>query len=270
MAMAGVLVQLRREGAAVPPVLELEPGETITFGRGSSVQPVDMTLSHRAVSRLAGEITATADYWLISNLSGHQTYVVDNPEGGGEHLKIAPKRLGAPVPFEFSRVVIPVDDGAVDFLVYAPEHQFADETLVADRDGDRTATAFSLDETAKYFLILVAMCEPRLRDSASIAIPLIPEIIARLHSLESCRDLTRTAVNFHIDYLAERKLRIRQRTGALLDPVRLDWKREAVVSYALRFDLVREEHLRMLPAGPPTSRRVPQAHGPGVVPLRPV
>ena len=100
--------------------------------------------------------------------------------------------------------------------------------------------AFSLDESAKYFLILVALCEPRLRDSSSVAIPLVPEIVDRLQGA-----LTRSAVNFHIDYLAEHKLRIRQRDST--ERPRLDHKRESLVACSLRFNLVSERHLALLP-----------------------
>jgi hypothetical protein len=240
--MASVIVQL------VGRNLLLNPGESITFGRGGPGREVDVRLAHPAVSRLAGRITAVADFWLISNLSAERTYVVDNPEGGGEHLKIPPRRLGAAVPFEFARVVIPVEDGAVDFLVYAPEHTFAEPGRPGDPGGDTTTVAFSLDESAKYFLVLVALCEPRLRDSSSVAIPLVPEVVNRLRGRPDCQDLTRSAVNFHIDYLAEHKLRIRDRTAH--GPSRLEFKREAVVACALRFNLVSDRHLALLSPRP--------------------
>ncbi len=71
------------------------------------------------------------------------------------------------------------------------------------------------------------------------------EIVRRLHGHERCRDLTRAAVNPHIDYLAIEKLRVKEpRPGA---DERLDTKREALVSVALRFGLVRDEHRRLLP-----------------------
>lgn len=238
-----LLIQLPPRDGVPQQVIPVPPGKTLTFGRGSSSRPVDVTIDHAGVSRLAGTITATADHWLISNMSRDRTYVVDNPQGGGEHIKLAPRRQAAPIPFEFARVLIPVDDGMVSFLVYAPEHVYTDPE---PQDGDLTTAAFSLDETAKYFLILVALCEPRLRDSTSVAIPLIPDVIERLRPLESCRDLTRTAVNFHIDYLAERKLRIRDRSPGAAEE-RLDWRREALVTLALRFNLVTEEHLTHLP-----------------------
>ncbi|GAA4946896.1 FHA domain-containing protein [Actinoplanes utahensis] len=229
--MSSVLVQLPAGAGSV----ELAPGQSVTFGRADRA---GIVLPHPGVSRLAGRITATADHWLIDNLSSERTYVIDNPEGGGEHLKIAPRRLGAPVPFEFARLSIPVDDGTVEFLVFAPDHAFADPAADPEAAGAATVAAFSLDEAAKYFLILVALCEPRLRDGSSVAIPLVPEVADRL-------GLTRSAVNFHIDYLADHKLRIRRRAGAQ------DSRREAVVSVALRFNLVTDQHLRLLPPRTP-------------------
>ncbi|MFI7542293.1 hypothetical protein [Actinoplanes sp. NPDC049599] len=252
--MSSVLVQLPAgTGPDAPPLIRLGPGQSVTFGRGRPGLPVDVELPHPGVSRLAGRITATADHWLIDNLSADRTYVIDNPEGGGEHLKIAPRRLGAPVPFEFARVVIPVDDGTVSLLVFAPEHAYADPGAGGEPGGDATAAAFALDEAAKYFLVLLALCEPRLRDSTSVAIPSVPEIIERLAGHPDCADLTRTAVNFHIDYLADHKLRIRRR-GTLRDS-----RREAVVSVALRFNLVTDQHLRLLPARHPVRSQADAA-----------
>lgn len=70
------------------------------------------------------------------------------------------------------------------------------------------------------------------------------EIVERLRPLESCRDLTRSAVNYHIDYLTSVKLRLRSGNE---DETRVGAKREDLVTLALRFDLVREEHLALLP-----------------------
>src|SRR5436190_6045768 len=202
--METVLVQVpSRDGGPPSQVVHVRPGETLRFGRGAEDCDVDIALEHDGVSRLAGELSVVEDYWLISNLSHDKTYVVDNPEGGGEYLTVAPRRIAAPVPFEFARVSLPTTDGPVEFLVFAPQHAYAEpggEPQPAD--GERTAAAFPLDETAKYFLILVALCEPRLRDGASVALPTAAEIVERLRGHARCRDLTRTAVNHHIDYLA--------------------------------------------------------------------
>ena len=240
MAWRGIVVQLED---TLRTVAELLPGRTATFGRGSPEQPVDIALSGDGISRMAGVLTAVEDHWLISNLSARTTYVVENPEGGGEFVKLAPRRLDMPVPFEFSRVVLPGADGSGTFFVYAPQHHYADPHDVTADPADATRVAFPLDETAKYFLILVALCEPRLRDGASPVIPTIPEILRRLGDLPAARGLTRSAAAFHIDYLARTKLRVKAPAGA---EGKADWQRAALIAVALQFDLVREEHLALL------------------------
>ena len=248
MPLETVLVQVpSSDGGPPSQVVDVGPGETLRFGRGAEGCEVDIALAHDGVSRLAGEISAVEDYWLISNLSRDKTYVVDNPEGGGEYLTVSPRRIAAPVPFEFARVSVPVTDGPVSFLVFAPQHTYADGAQPAGLAGARTAAAFPLDEQAKYFLILVALCEPRLRDSETVSLPTADEIVERLRAHERCADLTRAAVNHHIDYLAIEKLRVKEpQPGA----DRLDAKREALVAIALRFGLVRDEHRRLLPLRP--------------------
>jgi len=240
-----VLIQFARS-TGEPALLNLTPGGTASFGRGAPGMEVDIPLLDRAVPRRAGEITAEGDHWTLTNFSRETTYVVDNPEGAGEHVKVAPGRIAAPVPFEISRVVIPARQEFVTFNVFAPMHSFVDRGPAASLSGDRTLTAFGLDESSKYFLVLVALCEPRLRDESHVAIPTIERVVERLRALPLCRDLTPAAVTFHIDYLARAKLRVKKEP---LDgvPARLDTKRAALVSLALRFNLVREDHLRLLP-----------------------
>ncbi|MET7396856.1 FHA domain-containing protein [Dactylosporangium sp. NPDC005572] len=229
-----------------PTVLNLAPGTSATFGRGSRDTQVDLVLPDAAVSRLAGRITAVEDYWLISNLSQRTTFVIQNPEGGGEFVKVAPRRLDMPVPFEFARVVVPSTGRPSAFYVFAPQHLYADHQAQPDGPADSTRMAFPLDETAKYFKVLVALCEPRLRDPSSPVIRTVPEILKRLGGA----GLSRSAVNFHIDYLARTKLRVRASAAeavAANEPDKADWQRAALVSLALQFDLVREEHLTLLP-----------------------
>jgi hypothetical protein len=248
--MESVIVQYPLPGRADQMVLRLGPGEDLTFGRGAPNHPVRLRVQHRGVPRLAGRITAAEDHWLLSNLSLDRTYLVENPEGAGEHVKVVPRRLGAPIPFELARVVLPADPGAAEFVVFAPQHRFADTASLPALSGETTTAPFALDETSKYFLVLVALCEPRLRDGSSAALPTDREVLRRLQPLPGCQRLTRSAINFHIDYLARIKLRLRE--SAVLQRPRLEWRRAALASFALRFDLVREEHLALLPsrAGP--------------------
>ncbi len=225
-----------------PTVIELAPGETATFGRADA----DILLPDAGVSRSAGCLTAVEDHWVISNFSGRSTYVIENPEGGGEFVKLAPRRLDMPVPFEFARVVIPAEGRPATFYVFAAQHLYADLDELTDRGPDATRVAFPLDESAKYFLVLVALCEPRLRDCTAQVIRTVPEILERLSGCPTAAGLTRSAVNFHIDYLARAKLRVK--VPAVDDPAgKADWQRAALVALALQFDLVRHEHLALLP-----------------------
>lgn len=236
-----------------PRLLHLGPGESADFGRGEPDNPVQVALPDPGVSRHAGAITAAEDYWRLSNYSGHVTYVVENMEGAGEHIKVPPGRLGAPVPFEFSRVVLPSRDGEVCFKVFAPEHMYL-HAGVGVRAGEPTQSPFALDQTAKYFLVLLALCEPRLRDPSSGAIPGVGEILETLRTLPGCHDLTRSAVNYHIEYLASVKLRLRSDDERSAGSGR---KRAELVALALRFDLVREEHLTLLRPDRPSPAESP-------------
>ncbi|MEU8774251.1 serine/threonine protein kinase [Streptomyces sp. NPDC048606] len=240
-------------GGAV--TLRLGPGQVARFGRGSATVPVELRLDDAAISRLAGEIRVTEDHWQLSNHSDTHSYLVENPEGAGEYLRVPPRRAGAPIPFEFSRVVLPTRGAApVSFQVFAPDHVYLEAggrsgAGAAGPWGRTTVTAYSLDETARYFLVLVALCEPRLRDESPLAVPTTPEIVARLRNHPACAALTARAVSSQIDYLADEKMRI----GAPAAPgarreARRNGKREALVGLALRFGLVREEHLALLPS----------------------
>ncbi|MFB6892888.1 serine/threonine protein kinase [Kitasatospora sp. NPDC056327] len=244
---------------ARPALLHLGPGDTVGFGRGEPGRPAAVPIPDPGVSRRAGEITAAEDYWRLSNFSATATYVVENLEGAGEHVKVAPGRLGAPVPFEFSRVLLPALGEPAAFKVFAPQHAYLagdpegpGGTAPRHPDGERTVSPFALDPTAKYFLVLLALCEPRLRSPSAAAVPGATEVVTRLRGLPSCRDLTRSAVNYHIDYLADSKLRLRDPAAAAVpatpgEGAGTGGKREELVALALRFDLVREEHLALLP-----------------------
>ncbi|WP_406002576.1 serine/threonine protein kinase [Streptomyces sp. NBC_00829] len=231
-----------------PRLLHLSPGQRAEFGRGTPASLIPIRLDDPGVSRCAGEVAAAEDYWRLSNYSPHSTYVVENLEGAGEHIRVAPGRIGAPVPFELSRVVLPAAEGAAEFKVFAPQHAYKDAGC-SPSAGEPTAAPFSLDPTSKYFLVLLALCEPRLRSSPSTAVPGVGEVLERLKPLPACADLTRSAVNYHIDYLASAKLRLREDAGG---STARGGKRGEIIALALRFNLVREEHLSLLP--PPVRR----------------
>lgn len=224
----------------------LEPGQSLTFGRGTGGVVVDIDVPLPEVSRLAGTIRAESDYWLLTNASPAVTYVVENLEGAGEHIKVPPCRLEAPVPFELSRLLLPTGRDTYDLHVYAPQHGYADPEAVVGAAGEMTIRPFALDTTAKYFQVLVALCEPRLRDPSSVVIPSSQQVASRLARAGRGQRVSRSAVDYHINYLAETKLRIKSPGDGSGE--RTDAKRESLVTLALRFNLVLEEHVDLLPA----------------------
>ncbi|WP_274561464.1 FHA domain-containing protein [Streptomyces spiramyceticus] len=247
--------------------VRLEPGETLLFGR-SSGPPVGgqradgadgvnggggvsgvkwLSIAHDGVSRSAGEITANGAYWVLSNLSARQTYVVENPEGAGEHIKVAPGRLDAPVPFEFSRVVLPAAGDLLSFEVWAPRHDYVSgpRERAGATEGAATTPAFALDRSKRYFAVLTALCEPRLRGEPHAPLPTMGQVVERLRP--GWPSANRAAVQWNIDYLAV-KLRLKPAPDTGDCGPRLNGKKESLVSLALRFDLVRETDLRGLPS----------------------
>ncbi|MEV0492026.1 FHA domain-containing protein [Streptomyces atratus] len=231
--------------------LRLAPGETLRFGREAPTGPQSLlTIAHDGVSRSAGEITATDTYWSLSNFSRTATYAVENPEGAGEHIKVAPRRLGAPVAFEFSRVVLPAGTELLSFDVWAPRHDYAAPADGPDRSdrsdpalscgGESTALAFPLDRSKRYFTVLAALCEPRLRGEPYAPLPTVEQVVERLRPRWPAAN--RAAVQWNIDYLAV-KLRLKPGPESCEPGPRLNGKKEMLVSLALRFDLVREDDL---------------------------
>ncbi|MGW3285511.1 FHA domain-containing protein [Streptomyces sp. NPDC001002] len=221
--------------------LRLAPGERITFGR--LARDNDLAITHDGVSRRAGAITAQGAFWTLSNLSGGQTYVVENPEGAGEHIKVGPGRLDAPVPFEFSRIVLPAAGDLLPIQVWAPRHDYL--RTEGGLAGDTTAPAFSVDRTKRYFAVLAALCEPRLRGEPHAPLPTVDQVVDRLRP--NWPAASRTSVQWNIDYLAV-KLRLKPGPEEADTGPRLNGKKESLVSLALRFDLVREDDLIVLAA----------------------
>lgn len=176
--------------------------------------------------------------------------MVENLEGGGEHVKVPPRRVEAPIPFELSRLLIPNDSGTYDLHVYAPQHAHLGSDQLA-ANGDTTQRPFAMEEASKYFHVLVALCEPRLRNPSSVAIPTSDDVALRL-ATGAADQMSRSAVDYHINYLAETKLRIRPITSQ--GAGHGESKRAALVSLALRFNLVTQDHLKLLPDHPPASR----------------
>ncbi|MFG3052289.1 hypothetical protein ACGFZP_15215 [Kitasatospora sp. NPDC048239] len=190
-----------------------------------------------------GAFEVSGHHLLFSNLTASTTFAIENLEGGTELVKARPRQLGMVIPFEISRILIPSGTNISELTVFAPPPVL----LGSDQAAAYAESAISnLDMASKYFAVLVALCEPRLRGSSMAAVPSAQEVVKRLKGTRQFRDANRSSINYHIDYLTDRKLPVGQ-WAKYVDEGRMHSKREALVAFALRFDLVREEHLGLLP-----------------------
>ena len=262
----------------------LEPGQTLRFGRAEPAD-VGLPIPHPDVPPAAGELTATGPFWTLSNFSRDRTYLVADPEGDGDHISVGPGRADAPVPFEFARVSLTEADAHSGFDVLAPRHDYLgypDPPAATGPDGsggpgglggyggyggpgayggsgayggpgngsraggadaacDPFPVPFPLDRTRHYFLVLAALCEHRLRGAdGEEPPPSVAELTARLEA--AWPGVTEADVAWNLDYLGV-KLRLKLPAPGLNG--RRD-TRDSLVALALRFDLVREEHLGCL------------------------
>ncbi|MEQ4718021.1 hypothetical protein [Nonomuraea sp. B19D2] len=224
--------------------INLKTGEELKFGiskRSGKIQP-------NAEPSL-GALKVSAQQPTLSNLTTSTTYAVENLEGGAELVKVRPRQLDLVIPFEMSRILIPTSAGVTELTVYAPPPRL----LQMDLATRAMVSSIHLDKTSKYFLVLVALCEPRLRGSSMAAVPSLREVVERLRGVDQFKDANRSSVNYHIDYLAVRKLPVGQWSKCEDDGPKHS-KREALVAFALRFDLVSEEDLRLLPPSSASRR----------------
>ncbi|UOX89995.1 hypothetical protein MUY14_04995 [Amycolatopsis sp. FBCC-B4732] len=225
----------------------LFPGQQMCFGISSRSGAFDPR-----PARSVGAFEIVSGNLHISNFTSTTTFAIENLEGGAELVKVTSRRRRMVIPFEMSRVLIPSWAGLIAVTVFGRPPEVVHEAGVVDLPE---SSPFQLDETSKYFLVLVALCEPRLRGSSMAAVPSVQEVVDRLRQNDRFKEANRSSVNYHIDYLRERKLRVEQWAMYSANG-RMHSKREALVSFALRYDLVREEHLSLLspPVTPVASR----------------
>jgi hypothetical protein len=190
-----------------------------------------------------GAFEVSSNHLLLSNFTTSSTFVIENLEGGTELIKARPRRLGMVIPFEMSRILIPSGLDIVELTVFSPPPvMLGPERAASVAESDM----FKLDTASKYFAVLVTLCEPRLRGSSMAAVPSVQEVVERLRVTDQFKGANRSSINYHIDYLADQKLPV-SHWAKYVDGGRMHSKREALVAFALRFDLVREEHLALLP-----------------------
>jgi hypothetical protein len=237
----------RADGAYNRERINLKNGDRLAFGISHHTEEFQP-----GARPTIGALEVANRHILVSNLSTSTTFVIENLEGGTELVKARPRQLEIVIPFEISRILIPASANISELTVFGPPPRL----LTLDQAATEPESTFSaLDVTSMYFAVLVALCEPRLRGSSMAAVPSVQEVVERLKGVKQFRKANRSSINYHIDYLADQKLPVRQwakyaRNG------RMHSKRAALVAFALRFDLVREDHLGLLPDGNRPDRSV--------------
>jgi hypothetical protein len=225
-------------GSSIMNRIDLKGGDQLKFGLSGCIGPL---LPWAAPSIVALEVADRQ--LLLSNFTTSTTYVIENLEGGTELVKARPRQLGIVIPFEISRILIPSGASISEITIFGSPPRLLPPDQAATVPE---STIAKLDAASMYFAVLVALCEPRLRGSSMAAVPSVQEVVERLKGMNQFRDANRSSINYHIDYLADQKLPVRQ-WSKYVDKGRMHSKREALVAFSLRFDLVREEHLGLLP-----------------------
>ena len=177
-----------------PQQIDLDVGERARFGTcrcGGCAY--DLALRQGAAG-FAGEITAAAGHWLLTNLCAGQTVLVENLEDGYEYLTVEAGRALVPIPFELSRVGMAGLPRSSVLTVFGPEP--ARTETRARLCAAMTNRPPALNPRATYFAVLSALCESRRRGVSAAPLPTSEEIARRLGSRVSAR-----AVDAHIEYL---------------------------------------------------------------------
>jgi serine/threonine-protein kinase len=238
-------------------------GEVVRFGGDPAL--VDFLVTAPQLPGVLGTLTTRSDHWSITNHTEAVTMVVENLRGQG-FATVPPSTDNVPMPFSDARVLILARSELVGFTVHTGLYADA-----ARNAGGRVDGATVLDEDTKYFLVLVALCEPALRFGTMVSVPTSREIATTLRRLDQCQDMSPQAVQYHLHYVLNHKLRdhvhhFSRLRGRSVTGAR--HQRGILAELSMRFNLVSREHLRLLePATvtrpPPAGRhRSPTRHGP--------
>lgn len=231
-----VSVQAAGDSAVVH---HLPPGSRLEFGSCRCGRcPYHLALAGQPP--VSGLLAADRDHWRLSN-HGPTDLLVADLERPYDSVTVVVGRRGLTVPFELARVSAA---GRPVLTVFGPEPGAPAPPLAGCPALQARQTASLLNPGTTYFAVLVALCEPRLRPtraSAPLPLPTSAELAARLR--QRGLSVSARAVDSHIDYLID-KLRLRdRRTGHRPDRA---WRKETLVTAAIRRGLVAQEHLPTL------------------------
>lgn len=150
----------------------------MTFGRGAPGHAVDLEVSGSArVSRRAGLLEATPYGVLVTNTGSNPIFVRFSADPASISLRPGQAYL---VTDGLARITFAGVSDYFEIEVRAASAAATEWTDAPTLAGERTTSAFGLNEDTAYFRCLVALCEPTLRNPDSPWIPTSAQIAERL------------------------------------------------------------------------------------------
>ncbi len=216
---------------------EVEPTETLTFGRAGDVV-IDET--NRELHRVQGTISATNGQWLIEN-NGRSAALIVTDLDGASYVRIA---AGAtlPIPFKNNAVTFSAGRSNYRLQIEHPSHPGPrSASVIASSVADRTLTTGALVFNDEQFQLMVALSERRLIGPITAAdLPSNREVAKRL-------GWSLTKVNRKLDHLCIKldKAGVGGLRGSI-DNVAVE-RRLALADFAVERGIVTEASLTALP-----------------------
>ncbi len=179
----------------------LGPGDELTFGRSADLVIDD----NRYLHRLIGRFTWSNGMWWLVNTGSSIALRLDDADGPS-YTRVAP---GSTVPLSFETATLTFEAGGrpyelrTELLVESPLLTVDVMSAADERDAgghidpEATTTAGSLPLNDEQRLLLVALCEPWLRDAASNELPTNRQLASRL-------GWTITKFNRKLDWLCQK------------------------------------------------------------------
>lgn len=224
----------------------LSPGDIFPFGGGDQAE---LKIVGRHLPDIIGQVHVSKYNWSVENVVPEATIVVENTNGCDFLTIQGGMRL--PIPFTSSRVIVLCTRAIFTFSVCA---------LNCIRQSGAASAACGvgqaapLDRGAKYFRILIALCEPAIRNGLIADVPSSTDMVRRLRRIPEYCTITKFAVDFHLNYLYSQKLGplisdYFSVLGTSMPPVG-QYRRIRLVQFALRFGLVTPHDLKLLEEPP--------------------
>jgi hypothetical protein len=178
----------------------ISPGDELTFGRSADIVVDD----NRYLHRLIGRFTWSNGMWWLVNTGSSIALRLDDANGPS-YTRVAP---GSTVPLSFETATLSFEAGGrpyelrTELLIDSPllavdvtGTDSDEEAGVTDLEATTTAGSLPLNDEQR--LLLVALCEPWLRDAASNELPTNRQLASRL-------GWTITKFNRKLDWLCQK------------------------------------------------------------------